>query len=194
VVSRELRNRTSGTVVPLDLRPPPRAEASSGITPVTARAQQLPLLDASFDLVFSQFAFLWFHDIETVAAEVYRVLRPGGVLALLEPDYGGLIEYPDEVALEKVWISALQRAGADPYVARRLPSALHNVGFVTHVMLLDQLKPPSPQRFEFLLELPLTAAEASQVHQAQVSSESLGQNAIAHLPIFLISAEKPPTG
>lgn len=51
---------------------------------VIGRAQELPFADASFDTVACHLAFMLFDDIELVAAEILRVLRPGGrFIALL---------------------------------------------------------------------------------------------------------------
>ncbi len=49
---------------------------------VAGTAEALPLLDASVDAVFTADAFHWF-DGERAVAEFARVLRPGGVVALL---------------------------------------------------------------------------------------------------------------
>ncbi len=57
--------------------------------------------------------------------EIYRVLQPKGMLVAIEPDYGGMIEYPPEIATGDLWIAALSRAGADPCIGRKLPSILH---------------------------------------------------------------------
>jgi malonyl-CoA O-methyltransferase len=47
---------------------------------VAARAEQLPLADASADLLFSSLMLQWCEDPLPVFAEARRVLRPGGVL------------------------------------------------------------------------------------------------------------------
>jgi SAM-dependent methyltransferase len=47
-------------------------------TDVAADAHQLPFADASFDAVVSFNTFEHFYDPERVAAEVFRVLKPGG--------------------------------------------------------------------------------------------------------------------
>lgn len=59
--------------------------AGRGIPVVRADARALPFPDASFDLVMS--TDLWEHvdDDRTVAAEAFRVLRPGGALLLAVP-------------------------------------------------------------------------------------------------------------
>ena len=59
----------------------------------SAPAERLPFADGAFDLVFCQFALLWL-DAAAAVGEVRRVLSPGGVLAAIEPDYGGMIEHP----------------------------------------------------------------------------------------------------
>ena len=52
-----------------------------------------------FDLTFCHFLLLWVSKPEQIVAEMRRVTRPGGsVIALAEPDYGGGIDYPEELA------------------------------------------------------------------------------------------------
>jgi len=51
---------------------------------VNARAGRLPLSSATFDGVVMTFAFSAFPDGAAVMAEIARVLRPGGVVALVD--------------------------------------------------------------------------------------------------------------
>jgi ubiquinone/menaquinone biosynthesis C-methylase UbiE len=46
------------------------------------RAEALPFEDRSFDAVISQFGLMFFEDRRKALAEMWRVLRPGGVLAV----------------------------------------------------------------------------------------------------------------
>lgn len=46
------------------------------------RAEELPYPDASFDAVVSQFGFMFFDDRPRALAEMMRVLKPGGRLAV----------------------------------------------------------------------------------------------------------------
>jgi SAM-dependent methyltransferase len=46
------------------------------------RAESLPFADRSFDAVVSQFGLMFFEDRVAALAEMWRVLRPGGRLAI----------------------------------------------------------------------------------------------------------------
>jgi SAM-dependent methyltransferase len=158
---------------------------------VRGKAEQLPLADGLFDLVFCQFALLWL-DVAAAVREIRRVLSPGGVLVALEPDYGGLIEHPPEIATRDLWLAALARAGADPCVGRKLPAILAAAGFDVRVDLLDRLTPPSSLRFDLLDGLPLNDEERAALRKARHCDASLDDaSRVAHLPMFLILAETP---
>lgn len=192
-VTPELVRRSGGRVVALDrdvgaLTAEPAAFA--GAQRIVGDAAALPFADGAFDLVFCQCALLWM-PLAATLAEIHRVLQPEGVLIALEPDHGGLIEHPEAAATRALWLAALQRAGADPCVGRKLPEALGAAGFRVRVELLSELHPPSPTRFELLLSLPLTAAERARV--ARLRDEQAGRfgdAVLAHLPFFLVTATR----
>jgi SAM-dependent methyltransferase len=58
---------------------------AAGVTLHHARAQSLPLADASLAAVTCHMALMLLDDIDTVLAELRRVLQPGGRLLLLLP-------------------------------------------------------------------------------------------------------------
>ena len=194
----ELTRRAGGTVIGLDhshqalkLAQEQNAQCISG------SGLQLPFQDETFDMVFSQLALLWIAPLQNVIAEVWRTLEPGGVLVALEPDYGGMMEYPETIVTRELWLRALARAGADPWVGRKLPGQLEIQGFDVSVSLFDTLCMPDPARFRFLKELPLTKEEEERlsrierVAQQHSTSRSARWGQIAHLPFFLIRATKP---
>jgi SAM-dependent methyltransferase len=82
----------------------------------------LPYPAASFDASICHFLLLWLESPGLVLAEMKRVTRPGGwVLALAEPDYGGRIDYPDDLTqLGKLQEQALQQQGCDTRIGRKL--------------------------------------------------------------------------
>lgn len=192
-VSGELVRRSGGPVLGVDRRRQALSAdpaAFSGAHRVAADARQLPFADGSVELVFCQFALLWL-DAPRVVPEIHRVLSPGGVLAAIEPDYGGLIEHPAEIATGRLWLSALERAGADPLVGRKLPGYLASAGFSARVDLLDRLEPPSSERFDFLRGLPLDEREQAALRQIEAADQSCREpDKVVHLPVFLVTATK----
>ncbi len=192
-VTGELVRRSGGPVVALDHAVSALgADAApfAGAWRVGGNVTHLPFAAQSFDLVFSQLTLLWVHLLPVALDEVRRVLMPGGVFLLLEPDYGGMIEYPPSVAVQDLWVAALARAGADPWVARQLPGLLAARGFDVQVTLFDRLHPPDIARFAFLHDLPLTDAEREQLKHAErdARQREAAWGHIAHLPFFLIKA------
>jgi SAM-dependent methyltransferase len=199
VVSQELARLSSGQVVALDHSLPALLTAAPVLAaspPTCADATRLPFPDASFDLIFCQLALLWM-PLEPTLAEVRRVIQPGGVLLAIEPDYGGMIEHPAELATDELWIAGLKRAGADPLVGRKLPGLLASHGFDVRVELMNELTPPVMQRFDLLRGLPLKRKERRQARIIERSAKQLTEpwQQVVHLPFMLVTAHlKETTG
>jgi SAM-dependent methyltransferase len=155
-------------------------------------ATRLPFANGTFDLVFTQLTLLWVSPLERALDEIARVLAPGGAFVALEPDYGGLIEHPPAVVARDLWIAGLSRAGADPYIGRKLPEMLAARGFSVNVSLFDTLYAPSPVRFDFLRDLPLSELERSELESIEEESlvRRLPWSQVAHLPFFLVVSTK----
>jgi len=190
----ELSRRAGGMVIGLDRSLQAlQAGRTDGAHRVAADGMRLPFRNGMLDLILSQLALLWISPVRKVIAEVWRALEPGGVLVALEPDYGGMIEYPEAIATRDLWLQALERAGADPWIGRRLPGMLEEQGFAVSVSLFDTLSIADPARFGFLRELPLTEEEEQQLDQAERAAQQLTGtwSQVAHLPFFLIRATKP---
>lgn len=81
----------------------------------------LPYPPGVFDACICHFYLLWVEG-EIAIIEMCRVTRPGGVvIALAEPDYGGRIDRPIELAeLGRLQGKALEQQGADPMTGRKL--------------------------------------------------------------------------
>lgn len=74
-----------GTAVGLDLNPGMLAVARRKAPHIDWRqapAEKLPFASASFDAVVSQFGLMFFQDRTAALEEMWRVLRPGGRLAI----------------------------------------------------------------------------------------------------------------
>jgi SAM-dependent methyltransferase len=76
---------STGSVAGLDLDPGMLAVARArrpDLEWMEGSAEQLPYPDASFDAVVSQFGLMFFPDKPAAIAEMWRVLRPGGRMAV----------------------------------------------------------------------------------------------------------------
>jgi SAM-dependent methyltransferase len=191
IVASELCVRTGRRIVAIDRRPPPdNVPTHDRVDWLVAHAESLPLANDSVDLVFTQFALLWM-DAARVMAEVARVLAPGGVVVAIEPDYGGLMEYPAEIASKSIWLSALRRAGADPCIGRKLPSLFAEQSLRVETRFPDRYELAQPERLDLLNELPLTADERRHSDRIAQQLQSQRAVAVAHLPLWMVLGEKP---
>lgn len=87
VLTREIRRRlgSNGTIIGLDCNEGMLAVArrwTDGIEWRLGQAEALPFSDNSFDAVVSQFGLMFFEDRPRALAEMWRVLRRGGRLAV----------------------------------------------------------------------------------------------------------------
>lgn len=197
-VTAELSRRSSGRTYTLDISFNSLNEISRNfpgpIYPVNGDGRTLPFPDNTFDLIFCQCTLMWISPLETAVGEIHRTLQPGGVLVALEPDYGGLIEYPPQLVTRELWLPALQAAGADPLTGRNLPGILSQYNLTMRINLLDQLQSPSGLRFDFLHGLPLSPGQQQRLAAIEEQAASIPTDRqVAHLPFFLITAEKPQT-
>lgn len=120
-------------VVGIDVEAPVcgRAQAVAAARGVADRVEirlvepgPLPFADAAFDVVFSKDSIVHIHDKAALAAEIFRVLRPGGVFAASDwlighdgppsPEMAYYLECEDldfGMASPAVWRAALEGAG-----------------------------------------------------------------------------------
>jgi len=99
----------------------------------SAQVTELPFADGRFDAVFSHALFEHLPDPGAALAEIVRVLKPGGFVALRSPDWGGFLlhPYPPEVAAAIAIYRAIQtRNGGDTEAGRKLPAYLRAIGLV----------------------------------------------------------------
>jgi len=92
-VSLQIAERTGARVIGVDLtremlRQGARNVAAAGadgvVSLINARAEQLPLADASVDALTFTYLLRYVDDPQAVLAELARVVRPGGTVASLE--------------------------------------------------------------------------------------------------------------
>lgn len=97
-------------------------------------AHRIPLPDASVDRARTDRAMQHFSDPAASLREIWRVLRPGGAVTLIEPDWGMMVLYPgsvaggdDDRALGRA-MQAVRSTIAHPLMGRQLYSLLRGLG------------------------------------------------------------------
>ena len=95
--------------------------------------EALPFPDGSFDLVYSANALEHTRDPVRVVAEAARVLRPGGIMQIVVPNYRSLYEGHYGIG----WIPGMSKAAARWWVRafRRNPAFVDTLSFVTPTTL-----------------------------------------------------------
>jgi SAM-dependent methyltransferase len=93
----------------------------------------LPFPDASFDAVFSHHVLQHVRDPLAALREFHRVLRPGGVVGIRDPDEGATLFAPESPLLieaRELEMRLRRHFGGDPTYARNQRALLLDAGFV----------------------------------------------------------------
>lgn len=83
--------------------------------------EALPYDNNSFDSILITMAFTAYPDAESAVSEIWRVLRPGGRLILVD------VNFPTDGNLLGTWLTRCWQAGGD--IVRDLPTLLQRHGF-----------------------------------------------------------------
>ncbi len=192
-------SRTRAEIVGLDIDRSTLAFADAltakSVAYTQGNALDLPFPSATFDLCLCHFFLLWMGDPLQSVIEMRRVTRQGGsVLALAEPDYGGRIDYPSELApIGKLQAEALRRQGADPDTGRRLGEIFSQSGLEvieTGVMGGQWRGAPSKENWEAewrVLEADLAGelseSQINQMHSLDAAAWQRGER-VLFVPTF----------
>ncbi len=93
---------------------------------------RLNLPESSFDFVYSRFLFQHLEDPSLALGNVYRILRPGGTVCLLDVDDTWLTLYPEPAGFSSFTAAAAAgqaASGGDRFVGRKLGRYLQQAGF-----------------------------------------------------------------
>jgi ubiquinone/menaquinone biosynthesis C-methylase UbiE len=124
----------AGRVVGLDLEPRMLAAAAArepGLETVQADATATGLPAGSFDLVHARTLLLNLTEPEAAVAEMVRLTRPGGTVALQEPDASVWMCSPPHPSFETLraeLVEMFPRAGKDFRIGRRVLHLLRDAG------------------------------------------------------------------
>jgi SAM-dependent methyltransferase len=150
-ISAELASRCPGRVAGIDRSMLLLAHAPrQNLALVRGDAQRLPCGDEVFDLVVCHMTLLWVEEPGLAVLEMARATRPGGiVMAMAEPDYGGRIDYPEDLTIGAIMSRVLQREGGHPRIGRRLKEMFVNAGLGVEVGIFASMWTEEELRREF---------------------------------------------
>lgn len=105
----------------------------SNVSFETGNIYDLSFPSESFDAVFAHAILYHLNDPRLALTELYRVLKPGGVIGIRDTDQGGNIMTPLNPILDKandLVYRAWQTKGGNPSFGRSQRAILREVGFV----------------------------------------------------------------
>jgi SAM-dependent methyltransferase len=108
------------------------AEAIPNVTFRVADGYALPFAHNVFDRVFSNALLEHLSDPVRALREMHRVLKPGGMIGVSSPDWGGFVLSPPSAELTRAieaYTGLQTRNGGDVYVGRKLGVHLAAAGF-----------------------------------------------------------------
>ena len=121
------------------------AERCAGLEQVGLQqgtVESLPFEDASFDALSCTQTLLYVDDLDRALGEYYRVLKPGGRIAVLETDWTGAVLNSHDHALTRRIFDAWDMGVPNPNLPKRLRPLLLELGFsAPHVEAIPMLNP-----------------------------------------------------
>jgi SAM-dependent methyltransferase len=129
-----------GEVVGIDREPAQveRARALAAEQEVTnvrfevGDAEEIPFSNASFDVAFEHTLLEYVADPLRVVREMFRVLKPGGIIGVADSDWAAHLQEPSSALLTESWelYKRLWRHnGGDPRLGHRNRALLREAGF-----------------------------------------------------------------
>lgn len=108
-----------------------RSRGADNASFVLANAYTLPFADASFDVAFAHQVLQHLADPVGGLREAARVVRPGGIVAARDADYGTMVHDPHDPRLDR-WLElyhdVAHRLGGEPDAGRALVRWFHAAG------------------------------------------------------------------
>lgn len=118
---------------------------------------QLPFADATFDAIHMCAVMCHVPDRKTALGELFRVLKPGGVISTLDPVFSKTIWIPeDPVAIESIYLigKVMDSRGADGDFGLRSAEAFEAAGFVRLAITTGDSPTPTrgPEQLKFMAD------------------------------------------
>ena len=102
-------------------------------------ATQLPYQDDEFDAVVSTQVLEYVPDVDAALAEIYRVVRTGGRVGILDTDWDSIVWHSSDRRCMNRILTAWEEHAVDPFLPRTLTKKLTRAGFQVEVQKIIPL-------------------------------------------------------
>jgi SAM-dependent methyltransferase len=134
-------------------------------------ADALPWPDGSFDHVRAERVLIYLDDVMAALTEMRRVLRPGGSLALIEPQLDTVtVNLPDRALVRRVMAYEADTAAAQSWLPGRLPALLGSLGLSRQEVSTRVLVFPQDLAMDYFVGTARKAADADAISHAEFES------------------------
>jgi SAM-dependent methyltransferase len=166
----------------------------------TGDADALPWPDASFDCVRAERLLIYLKDPALAVREMLRVLRPGGGLALIEPDYSTTtVNLPDRPALRRALAHEADTAVLQSWLPGPLAGILADLGLAGIARASRVLVFPQDLGATYFTAVGRHAADAGALDAAELAAWTDDIAALrargrlfGTVGYFLFTATRPP--
>jgi arsenite methyltransferase len=168
----------------------------------TGDATRLPFEAGGFDVAVATQVYEYVADVDAALAELFRVLRTGGRVAVLDTDWASIVWHAADAALMERILAAWDKHAVDSHLPRTLAPRLHKAGFHIQRRAVVPLFNPDgdPETYSFRA-IPLIAAfvvgqggitqEEANAWVADMSAAAAGGAYFFSLNRYLFLAGKP---
>ncbi len=159
-------------------------------------ALSLPYPDAQFDCVRAERLLIYLQDVSAALKEMLRVLKPGGRLALIEPDFLAMdINLPNRAVVRRVIDHEADTAVVHNWLPGQLVSLLPDLGFSNVQIASRVLIFPQDLGSSYFERVAENAAKAGAINSgelkewmASLKERAQAQRLFATIAYFLFTA------